>query len=265
MSSTAPRTANRPPGAAASPAPVPASPPPAPAAPRAAAPAPSAAPVPATVAEIYNRQLPGTAAPQAAPAPRPATAVPAQAPAASVDQVYRQQLARSEAVVQLRQPVAEPPPPLPAQPRRIGALQHTARETGRSQVAYVGGSTGVAPMAIRPGEPVSVIRFGEGSARLGTADRETVARIAAMANEVRGMVRIVGHAGRPGGGEGPKQEVAEFGLSLDRANAVAQELMRNGISADRLKVEAVGDAEPLVIAGSAAAEAANRRAEIFIE
>jgi len=191
---------------------------------------------------------------------------PAGQAAASVDQVYRQQLARSESVVQLRQPAAEPPPPPPAQPRRIGALQHTARESPRSQVVYVGGSTGIAPpMAIRPGEPVAAIRFGEGSSRLGTADRETVARIAAMANELRGMVRIVGHAGRANGGEGAKQEIAEFGLSLNRANAVAQELMKNGIPAERLKVQAVGDAEPLVVAGSATSEAANRRAEIFIE
>jgi outer membrane protein OmpA-like peptidoglycan-associated protein len=129
---------------------------------------------------------------------------------------------------------------------------------------YVGGPTGIAPPAIRAGEPVAAIRFGEGSARLANADRETLARIAAMAREIRGLVRIVGHVGRPGG-EGAKQEMADFGLSLDRANAVAQELMKNGIAAERLKVEAVGDAEPLVIAGSAAAEAANRRAEIFIE
>ena len=37
------------------------------------------------------------------------------------------------------------------------------------------------------------------------------------------ILRIVGHAGRPGG-EGAKSEVADFNLSMDRANAVAQEL-----------------------------------------
>ncbi|MBM3535790.1 MAG: hypothetical protein FJX60_22485, partial [Alphaproteobacteria bacterium] len=207
---------------------------------------------------------PRAAAP-AAPVLAPARPPQAAAQSASVDQIYRQQLARSESVVQLRQPAAEPPLPPSAQPRRIGALQHTAREPAKSQAAYVGGSTGIAPATIRMGEPVATIRFGEGSSRLGNADREMLARIAAMANEIRGLVRIVGHAGRANGGEGAKQEVAEFGLSLNRANAVAQELMKNGIPAERLKVEAVGDAEPLVVAGSAAAEAPNRRAEIFIE
>jgi outer membrane protein OmpA-like peptidoglycan-associated protein len=228
------------------------SPPPAPAA-RAA---PSAPPPPATA-------RPAPAPPPAAAAPRPQA--PAAASAPGVDQVYRQQLARSESVVQLRQPAAEPPLPPPAQPRRIGALQHTAREQPRSQVAYVGGVTGAAPPALRPGEPVASILFGEGSARLGAADRETLARVAAIAQELGRTVRVVGHAGRPGGGEGTKRELAEFSLSLDRANAVAQELMRNGIPAERLVVAAVGDAEPLVIAGSAAAEAPNRRAEVFIE
>jgi outer membrane protein OmpA-like peptidoglycan-associated protein len=267
---TMPQVASTPaPPRAAAPRPAPAvqpsPPPPAVAtAPRAQTPVvpasspPPATPLPATVAEIYNRQLPGTAVPLAT-----APAIPA---AASVDQVYRQQLARSESVVQLRQPAAEPPLPPPAQPRRGGALQHTAREPAKTQVVYVGGSTGIAPaVTIRAGEPVAVVRFGGTSARLGVSDRETLARIAGIAHELRGQVRIVGHAGRPSGGEGAKREFAEFSLSLDRANAVAQELMKNGIPAERLKVEAVGDAEPLVIAGSTTAEAANQRAEIFIE
>ena len=132
-------------------------------------------------------------------------------------------------------------------------------------MAYVNGGNAPLPAVVRPGEPVATIRFGEGSARLASADRETLARVVAMAQEVGGRVRVVGHAGRPGGGEGMKSEIAEFSLSLDRANAVAQELMRNGVAAERMAVEAVGDAEPLVIAGSASAEAANRRAEIFID
>lgn len=165
--------------------------------------------------------------------------------------------------MQLRQPVAEPPPRPPAVPQRIGALQHTAREPAKPQVDYIQG-TGPAPV-IRPGEPVATIRFAEGSARLGQSDRQTLSRIAALAQELGGRVRIVGHAGRPNGGEGAKSEIAEFNLSLDRANAVAQELMRNGISSERMSVQAMGDAEPLVIAGSAAAEAPNRRAEVFVE
>ena len=261
---------------AASPAPVPASqtaqpvpPPPPPTMPQVASPPPrtaapaatSALPPPPAAARAARPASPAaTLAPP--PASRPPT--PATAQATTVDQIYRQQLARSESAVQLRQPAAEPPPPPPAQPRRIGALQHTARETARSQVAYIGGSTGVPSTTIQPGEPAATIRFSEGTARLAATDRTTLARIAAMAQELGGRVRIVGHAGRPGG-EGAKSEVADFNLSLDRANAVAQELMRNGISSERLKIEAVGDAEPLVIAGSAAAEAANRRAEVFIE
>jgi outer membrane protein OmpA-like peptidoglycan-associated protein len=256
-----------PPPAAAIAQPVP--PPPPPSMPQVAASPPPARTATRPAAPAAPPPVPPP--PPAAAAPRasaPVAPVPPGAPAATaattVDQIYRQQLARSESAVQLRQPAAEPPLPPPAQPRRIGALQHTARETSRSQVAYVGGNTGVPSMTVQPGEPVAAIRFGEGSARLATADRTTLARVAAMAQELGGRVRIVGHAGRPGG-EGAKSEVADFNLSLDRANAVAQELMKNGLSAERMRVEAVGDAEPLVVAGSAAAEAPNRRAEIFIE
>jgi outer membrane protein OmpA-like peptidoglycan-associated protein len=166
--------------------------------------------------------------------------------------------------VQLRPPVAEPPPP-PAQPRRIGALTHTAREMPRSQVVYLESGSAAPRPAIRPGEPAATIQFGAGSARLSASDRDTLARIAALAKVANRPVKIVGHAGRPNGGEGARQEVAEFTLSLNRANAVATEMMRNGVPAEQMTVQAVGDAEPLVIAGSAAAEAANRRAEVFID
>ncbi|MSO65478.1 MAG: OmpA family protein [Alphaproteobacteria bacterium] len=276
-----------PPAAAAQPTPpapsVPAAPPaaaaPAPPAPAArvdtAMTQPVPPPPPPSMPQVATSSPPPRPAAQPAaaqptlPPAAPAAAVRARAPAAStaasVDQIYRQQLAHSESVVQLRQPVAEPPTPPPAQPRRIGALQHTARKSAKSQVAYVGGTTGAAPLAIRPGVPVTAIRFGEGAARLGPGDRETLARVAAIAQELGSRIRVVGHAGRPGGSEGPKREFAEFSLSLDRANAVAQELMKNGVTAERLVIEAVGDAEPLVIAGTAAEEAPNRRAEVFIE
>lgn len=226
---------------------------------RSAPPAPSVRPAPAVQAPAPPPPPPP---PQISSAPRPQAAAPAPA-APTVDQVYRQQLARSETAVQLRQPVAELPPAPPAVPPRSGALQHTARESGRSQVAYIE-SRGPA-LVVRPGEPAATIRFGEGSARLAPSDRQTLSRVAALAQELGGRVRIVGHAGRANGGEGAKGEVAEFGLSLDRANAVAQELMRNGLTSDRLQVDAMGDAEPLVIAGTAAAEAPNRRAEVFVE
>jgi outer membrane protein OmpA-like peptidoglycan-associated protein len=184
------------------------------------------------------------------------------ASAPSVDQVYRQQLTRSESVTQLRPPVAEPPLPPPATPRRDGPLQHTARESMRSQVTYISAASPPAAAALRPGEPVATIGFAAGSARLSRNDRDALARVAAMAKEAGGRVRVVGHTGRAGA-DGAKGELGEFGLSLDRANAVAAELINNGIAADGMQVEALAGAEPLVIAGDAAAEAPNRRAEIY--
>ena len=52
---------------------------------------------------------------------------------------------------------------------------------------------------------------------------------------------------------------------MDRANAVANELMRKGVSASDLVIEAVGDRAPEYYESMPAGEAGNRRAEIFLE
>jgi outer membrane protein OmpA-like peptidoglycan-associated protein len=54
-------------------------------------------------------------------------------------------------------------------------------------------------------------------------------------------------------------------ISLDRANAVAAELVRQGVPPDRLEVIAQGARMPIYAETSPTGEAGNRRAEIFIE
>ena len=56
-----------------------------------------------------------------------------------------------------------------------------------------------------------------------------------------------------------------FQKSQARANAVAQELIREGVPADKVLVEAVGDSQPIYYESMPKGEDGNRRAEIFIQ
>ena len=118
---------------------------------------------------------------------------------------------------------------------------------------------------VAPGATVT-IKFANGSYRLSKKARAAV-RKAAKAYKARGkgIVRIVGHAShRTQDMNVAKHRLANFGVSLDRANAVARELMRHGIDANVVRVEAKSDADPVFYEYMPAGEAENRRVEIFL-
>ena len=58
---------------------------------------------------------------------------------------------------------------------------------------------------------------------------------------------------------------AIFAKSQGRANAVAQELIRDGVPAAKVLVEAVGDSQPVYYESMPKGEDGNRRAEIFFQ
>jgi outer membrane protein OmpA-like peptidoglycan-associated protein len=181
-----------------------------------------------------------------------------------VDQVYRDQLAKS--ATSATPPPAQPDTQAPILRPPPGALTHTAR--GLPPGATNTPSFTAAPPAAEAiadlggdGES-SVIQFGARSTRLSDADRRRIAGIAATAQRMRGLIRVVGHADTSGDGGDSAQALK---LSLDRAGAVAAELTRLGVRSDTIIATGVGASEPIVIAGSAAGEAANRRVEIFVD
>jgi outer membrane protein OmpA-like peptidoglycan-associated protein len=59
--------------------------------------------------------------------------------------------------------------------------------------------------------------------------------------------------------------VVIFEKSQQRANSVAQELIRDGVPADKVLVEAVGDSQPVYYESMPKGEDGNRRAEIFLQ
>lgn len=117
-----------------------------------------------------------------------------------------------------------------------------------------------------PFAPVAIY-FGHGSSNLSAADRAQISEVAALHKKRgEGSVRVVGHASsRTNNLPVNAHLLANFEASMDRANAVANELMRKGVSASDLVIEAVGDRAPEYYESMPAGEAGNRRAEIFLE
>src|SRR5262249_54195005 len=150
----------------------------------------------------------------------------------TLEQVYRDQLNRSA------QSAAPPPPPPPAEPSApmlrppTGALTHTAR--GLPPSAEPAPRFATAPSAssdLGPGgDPVVVIQFGAQPARLPTGDRQELQRIASAALRDGSRLKVIGHSGTAGDGDSAQG----LRLSLDRAAAVAAELSRLGVPADRV-------------------------------
>lgn len=111
----------------------------------------------------------------------------------------------------------------------------------------------------------STIYFGHGSARLTAAERETVADVARTAAASGAAVQVVGHASsRTADLSLRDHEVANFAISLKRAQAVADVLIDAGVPAERVRVEALSDAQPEFYEVMPSGEAGNRRVEIVL-
>ena len=110
-----------------------------------------------------------------------------------------------------------------------------------------------------------VINFGHGSHQLSAADRRFLLKIASEVKKTGASVRVVGHASmRTRDMDELKHTLANFNVSVKRAEAVASFLIANGVKAEKLIVDAVGDSQPLNYESMPSEERANRRAEIFI-
>jgi outer membrane protein OmpA-like peptidoglycan-associated protein len=116
--------------------------------------------------------------------------------------------------------------------------------------------------------PTAVIYFPGDGTNLSTAARAEVrAAVASFkASGGQGAIRVVGHASsRTGKMPVEKHLETIFDKSQARANAVAQELIHDGVPASRVLVDAVGDSQPIYYESMPQGEEGNRRAEIFVQ
>jgi len=123
-----------------------------------------------------------------------------------------------------------------------------------------------APAGSGGGQLAAIIFFSHGSNDLDAKDRRVLRDIAALQRQRGGSLRIVGHASSRTHNATPNEhQIANFDMSLARANAVLDELLNLGVGADVMRAEALGDAEPVYHEFMPSGEAGNRRVEIFLE
>lgn len=133
-----------------------------------------------------------------------------------------------------------------------------------------GATSAIAAIAARNGglPPTAVVYFpGDGTTLSAAARTQIRAAVAAFkAAGGTGTIRVVGHASS----RTPNMPVEQhlqviFTKSQVRANAVAREIMNQGVPAERVRIDAVGDSQPIYYESMPRGEEGNRRAEIYVQ
>lgn len=204
---------------------------------------------------------------QAAATPQPA-AVPAAAPAPPAQVVQATAPARPA-----QAPVAATPT-VPAQAAATAAPARVADSSAEVQQAYQAAlAQSDRPAAARPAAAAArdgqfipsayIVYFGGGSAQLDAVDRDLLRDVARVYKSHGGPLRVVGHSSsRTRETDLVNQQIVNFRLSTQRAEAVARELARLGVPRSNMTVAAVSDSEPVYRESMPSGEAGNRRVEI---
>ncbi|WP_430437434.1 OmpA family protein [Oceanibaculum nanhaiense] len=201
---------------------------------------------------------PATAPQPSAPQPSASGAMTEPAKTASrtepqartATEIYQEQFARSASPVATRS----------AEPTQTGAQTGTQAATAQDTAAPAASDrAGISYLA-------ATILFGHGSTALDPSERETLRKIAAEYRKTGGTLRIIGHASSRTTDMRPLQhQLANFQVSVSRAETVAQELARLGVPARVMQVAGVGDSQPVYYEVMPAGETGNRRVEIFVD
>lgn len=103
--------------------------------------------------------------------------------------------------------------------------------------------------------------FASGKSALLPAARRKLSDVASAlaSGDPKGKIVVEGHTDSAG------SEETNRALSLERANAVRDALVENGVSDDRISVEGLGETRPIADNASQAGRANNRRVEIVLE
>tara|TARA_Y100000814_G_scaffold293597_1_gene275933 strand:+ start:732 stop:1964 length:1233 start_codon:yes stop_codon:yes gene_type:complete len=112
----------------------------------------------------------------------------------------------------------------------------------------------------------ATINFGTGASGLSGKDHRTLKEVGNLYQNFGGKVKVIGHASsRTRNLEVEDRKIANLNISVDRANAVAEVLMRHGVPADQLEIIAMSDKEPIAHEYMPSGERENQRTEIYIE
>ncbi len=248
-------------------APAKIAPPPPPPSPRTALrpPAPVRAPAPAATAPpkpvVTHRAVapPATAAPQPVPVKR---RVVTRRPASSG---LRPRRTAGRFATPVGDPVERPRSAPRAEPLRGPGGGRVATVTP-PPAARLGATDSPEYPAETKTIQVGTIYFADGSAGLTKRDRSVLKAVSQVFNQTGGRVRVVGHSSLGAKTlDRERRGLINFEVSLKRANAVAAELVRQGVPADLVEAVAEGDRNPVYAETLSTGAAHNRRAEIFID
>ena len=116
--------------------------------------------------------------------------------------------------------------------------------------------------------PIARITFNHGSSRLTDIDVEKIKKVVKLFNENEGKkIQIVGHASSRTNYDMDltKHALVNFNISLERARKVMAQFSSIGFNSQKIELVAMSDSKPLYAEIMPSLEAANRRAEIFIQ
>jgi outer membrane protein OmpA-like peptidoglycan-associated protein len=122
-----------------------------------------------------------------------------------------------------------------------------------------------AEAASGPAGAFETVFFNSGSSRVTAAARRKIRRAAELVKGRGGRLVVIGHASSRTRDLDPlRHHLANFRISYDRAEAVAKELVRQGVARDLIETSAMSDSRPVFHEVMPAGEAQNRRVEIVL-
>ncbi len=160
-------------------------------------------------------------------------------------------------------------PPIPGMDSARFAVTPPAVSIGEPKIASAFGAPGSnafeRPLTVSS-RKLGTILFRSGSSQLSKRARAKIRAAYRTHRAEGGVLRVIGHASSRTRNLDPlRHHLANFRVSLARANRVAQALIKLGVKPDRIFTEAKSDSYQLYTEVMPAGEGANRRAEILLE
>lgn len=107
--------------------------------------------------------------------------------------------------------------------------------------------------------------FANGSSVLGGEYSANIKKIAKLAKEHNATVTVLGYASsRTRNTDIASHKLANFNVSMARAESVVKALKRAGVKGNNIRIEALSDSNPAYLEVMPEGERLNRRAEVYI-
>ena len=112
---------------------------------------------------------------------------------------------------------------------------------------------------------IANILFANGSSVVDASYNAEIKKIATLAKKHNATIRVLGYASsRTKDTDIVSHKLANFKVSLNRAESVAAALRKAGVKQENITIEALSDSHPLYSESMPEGERLNRRAEVYI-